>query len=495
MFQKFSFNLKQAIYNVKRSFITILTLALAISMIAGLFFYFDSFEREAAHSTSQFNMFSDLNLLHSSSTRQLECSSTFQFTDAQVYESLDSARLEVEASFKYQSIGSSDFLGSYLFVDHSGRPDLLSQGMNDFEAFEFHGYQLDNNFYQSGRFSQFFRIIEGRTPQSKNEILIDLMVAAKFDYNVGSTVNLTTFNFYDYGDQYTIIIPNITVVGTFVPTTSLYSYGIVNGSVNFENYFADFTEEDFVGLEYDDLYEQFTLGSITPLLGYSSFEADDHPFQQYYLTLDSMVGIGEIFSLYYFSGYGVTLTRDFTAFFNINPPTRTVEIGINDLVRSVPYSIIILDMISAPLQTLFEEANRMRIISQIINIPVIIVAIIVGSFTSRSSTQNKLDEFLLLRSKGVPKRSTRNQIFMESIINGVVASVLGTALGSLTFFGHDLWIRPMIYSQYIELDIKLFIKGSSILLSIGIGVILSFFTSFSSIRYVNKLKTSELLTT
>ena len=147
-----------------------------------------------------------------------------------------------------------------------------------------------------------------------------------------------------------------------------------------------------------------------------------------------------------------------------------------------------------PLQELFEEANRMRIISQIINIPIIIVALIVGSFTSKSSTQNKVDEFLLLRSKGVSKRMVRNQIMMESLINGVVSSVLGAGLGFLTFFGHDIWIRPMIYTQFIELDVRLFVKQSSILLSLGIGIILSLLTSLSSVRYVSKLKISELLT-
>ncbi|TFG20774.1 MAG: ABC transporter permease, partial [Promethearchaeota archaeon] len=497
MFQKFNFNIRQAIYNVKRSFMTILTLTIAISMVAGLFFYFDAFEREAAQSTSQFSTFSDLNLLHSSSTRQLECSNTFQFTDAGVYISLDNAQLEVEAAYKYQTISSTSyppFLGSFVFVDHSSRPDLLSQGLNSFEYFRFHSFQLDNNFYQSKRFTQFFNMIEGRTPQNKNEILIDMMVAAKFDYDVGSSVNLTTVNFYDYGDQYTIIIPNMTVVGTFVPTTSLQSYRIVNGSTDFSNYYFDFTEEDFIGLDYNDLYELDSSGTDTPLLGFSTFEADDHPFQQYYQTLVPLV-VGEILTLDYFSGYGVTLNRDIVSFFNINPPARTVEIGINDLVRSLPYSIIILDMISTPLQALFEQSNRMRILSQLINIPVILVALIVGSFTSKSSAQSKLDEFLLLRSKGVPNRTVRNQILMESIVNGIVASVFGTGLGFVTFFGHDLWIRPMIYTQFIELDVKLFVKVSSILLSIGIGVFLSFFTSFSSIRYVNRQKTSDLLTT
>ena len=53
------------------------------------------------------------------------------------------------------------------------------------EYVRFHTYQLDNDFYQSNRFNQFFQIMEGRTPQSKNEVLIDMMVAAKFDYSVG----------------------------------------------------------------------------------------------------------------------------------------------------------------------------------------------------------------------------------------------------------------------------------------------------------------------
>ena len=58
MFQKLDFNFKQAVFNVKRSVMTIITLTLAISMIAGLFYYFDAFEREASQSSTRFGSFS-----------------------------------------------------------------------------------------------------------------------------------------------------------------------------------------------------------------------------------------------------------------------------------------------------------------------------------------------------------------------------------------------------------------------------------------------------
>ncbi len=472
---------------------TIITLALAISMIAGLFYYFDAFEREALRSSSQFDMFADLNLLHSSSTQQLNCSDTFQFTDAEVYNSLNNAELEVEDAFKYQFVsGTAVSVTAYLYENHTDRIDLLAKGLQSTEYVRFHSYQLDTAFYESNRFSSFFRIMNGTTPTSQNEIMIDMMVAAKFDYHIGSVVNLTTYYFYTYGDVYYVDIPNITIVGTFIPITALDDYRIINASAKFENYYIDYTEEEIDELVYEDLYEESTQGSDTPLLGYSNFTQDTHPFQQYYRDLTIEVGY-PLQKIHYFSGYGVTLNRDFTSFFNLYPPDRTVERGVQDLIRFVPDSIIILDMISDPLQILFESANRMRIISQIINIPIIIVALIVGSFASKSSTQNKVDEFLLLRSKGVSKKMVRNQILMEAFINGIVASVLGAGLGFVTFYGHDLWIRPMIYTQFIELDITLFVKQSSILLSLAIGVILSVLTSLSSVSYVNKLDISELL--
>ncbi len=494
MFQKFSFNFKQAIFNVKRSLMTIITLALAISMIAGLFYYFDAFEREALRSSSEFDMFSDVNLVYASTSQDLNCTSAFDITDAEVYSSLSSVDLEIEAYFKYQIIRASGSLSASLYANHTNRPDLTSQGLQEIEYVPFHAYQLEDSFYQSNRFNSFFEIKEGRAPQSKNEILIDMMVAAKFDYSVGSVVNLSTYYIYAYGyPLYWVDIPNITIVGTFIPTTTLKDYKIINGSTDFENYYYQFTDDEMAELEYEDLYRKSSLGSYTPLLGYSSFDIDDHPFQQYYRELTNSVG-AKLPNLYYISGYGVTLNRDFTSFFNIYPPDRTVEIGINGLRRTLPDSLVIRNLISEPLQELFEEANRLRIISQIINIPIVIVALIVGSFASKSATQGKVDEFLLLRSKGVAPRMVANQILTEALINGLVASVLGAGIGFLTFFGHDIWIRPMIYTQFIELDVTLFVKQSSILLSIGIGVFLSILTSLSSVIYVLKLDTSELLT-
>ncbi|MHA1110108.1 MAG: FtsX-like permease family protein [Promethearchaeota archaeon] len=494
MFQKFSFNVKQAIFNVKRSLMTIITLALAISMIAGLFYYFDAFEREALRSSSQFDMFSDINLVHTSSTQELNCSNTFDITDADVYSSLSNAELEIETQYRYQTISSLGSLSSSLYANHTNRPDLTSQGLREMETVRFHAFQLDTSFYQSNRFSSFFEIKEGRAPQSKNEILIDMMVAAKFDYSVGSVVNLSTYYIFAHGYPiYWLDIPNITIVGTFIPTTSLKDYRIANGSTSFENYYFQFTDAEMAELEYEDLYGKYSSGSNTPLFGYSTFETDDHPFQQYYQNLNNSVGV-KLPNLFYISGYGVTLNRDFTSFFNLLPPDRTVEIGLNGLRRSLPYSITVHNLIGEPLQELFEEANRLRIISQIINIPIIIVALIVGSFASKSATQGKVDEFLLLRSKGVAPRMVANQIVMEAFINGVVASVLGAGIGFLTFFGHDIWIRPMIYTQFVELDVTLFVKQSSILLSLGIGIILSLLTSLSSVVYVLKLDTSELLT-
>ncbi len=496
MFQKFGFNIRQAFFNVRRSLMTIITLALAISMIAGLFYYFDAFERDALRSSTQFDMFADLNLIHSSSNQQINCSEKFDLTDYSVYSSVAESELEIESTFKYQSISS---LNTLIYANHTNRPDLLALGLYYIQYFRLNLYSFDENFYESYRFTQFFRLLDGTIPENKDEILLDFMTAAKFDYHVGQTVNISTYYQYTFGEEYFVNITNVKVAGLFVPKTTLPYYRIVNNSVLFENFYEEYSEDDLLSLEFDDLYVTNTNGIAVPVLGYSDFEDDDQPFQVFYHELGAEIGadMGVWTSprrIYYFSGYGITLNRDFTSFFNLYPPDRTVEIGVNALRRSIPYSVVIIDMISAPLQELFEESNRMRIIAQIINIPILIVALIVGSFASKSATQNKVDEFLLLRSKGVSKSMVRRQIFMESFINGIVASVFGAGLGFATFFGHDLWVRPMIYTQFEALDVTLFAKQSSILLSIGLGVILSVLTSISSMRYVSRLETSELLT-
>jgi len=491
MLQKLGFHVRQSIFNVKRSLMTIITLALAISMIAGLFYYFDAFERDALRTSVQFDTFTDLDLLHSSGIRQLDCSNTFAFTDDDVYNNINRIdELKIESIYRYQSIGSSR---AYVYGNHSNRPDLLAQGLNEIEYFELLTYQFDESFYESKRFTQFFQIIEGTTPQANNEILVDLMVAAKLDLTVGETINLSTAYFYSYAHEYLVNMTNLKVVGSYIPKTELDRYRIINQTVSFENFYIYFTQDELEEIEVQDLYGISSAGRVTPILSYSSFTSDDHSFQQYYRDLLDAVG-SELRYVYFLSGYGVNIDRDFTSFFNIYPPDRTVEIGVTALRRVIPPQVYIIDMISEPLQELFEKSNRLRIISQIINLPILIVALIVGSFASKSSTQNKVDEFLLLRSKGVSKRMVRRQILIDSFINGLVASAIGTGLGFVTFFGHDLWVRPMIYTQFISLEVSLFAKQSSILISIALGVLLSLLTCISSIRYVNQLKISELLT-
>ena len=75
MFRNTKFKVSQAVYNVRKSVMMIITLALAISMISGLFVYFDSYERGVLQSSSQyFDSVADLNLVHKETYQNLFCS-------------------------------------------------------------------------------------------------------------------------------------------------------------------------------------------------------------------------------------------------------------------------------------------------------------------------------------------------------------------------------------------------------------------------------------
>lgn len=466
-------------YNVRRSLMTILTLAIAISMIAGLFYYFDAFERDALRSSSQFDMFADFTVSHNKNYQQVNCSAVFEMTDSSVIESFAATNLEVQNIYRYLTIGADR---AYFY--------------NEYEYFSLYTIIFDQNFYNSSRFSQFYKIVEGDTPQNQNEILIDHIVSIKMQIEVGSTIDLHTFYQPSYfEDPYFIDIPNITIVGTYIPQVAFEEYRIVNTTLDYETFYYGMTQEEIAELKTPADVSRLTLRARkVPVLSYSDFTNNSHPFQMYYgNVLDALNNTGAPY-FYSLSGYGVNINRDFTSFFNIFPPDRSIAIEKNTLYRDLPSQVLLYDMISEPLQILFETSNRMRLLSQIINLPILIVALIVGSFASKSATQNKIDEFLLLRSKGVSKRMVRNQIFLEALVNGVVSSVLGSLLGFATFYGHDLWVRPMVYTQFVALEITLFAKQSSIIISIALGIILSLLTSISSMYYVSKLKTSELLT-
>ncbi|MHA1562337.1 MAG: FtsX-like permease family protein [Promethearchaeota archaeon] len=139
-------------------------------------------------------------------------------------------------------------------------------------------------------------------------------------------------------------------------------------------------------------------------------------------------------------------------------------------------------------------SNVYRIVLQILNIPILIFTIFIGSFAIKTNAKSRLDEFLLLRSKGSSNSFLRNQFFVEAIFNGVASSTFAIIAGFGTFYGFRELLSDIIFNYGSTAVLTPSITWGTVFLTYAIGIGITFLASLSSIVYVGKLPTYKLLT-
>jgi hypothetical protein len=110
------------------------------------------------------------------------------------------------------------------------------------------------------------------------------------------------------------------------------------------------------------------------------------------------------------------------------------------------------------------------------------------------STKERQNEFLLLRSKGIPRQMIRRQFLFQSAMVGILSGSVGILGGIGIFhivksFFHTFFEINLMFA--LQLRIGLF----SILYNYFVGIGLLLLSSIPSIRFINRKETNQLLRT
>lgn len=493
MIKHLGFYTRQALSNVKRSVFIILGLSIGISMFAGVLFYFDSYEAEAFKNS--FTRMDDFSI--SFTNNEINFSSPHISVHEGTLDAINSSKLDLESTTDYFIMRTWDWYlgGVRIFRNFSNNPELLDLGLASIDTSLLKFALFGDDFYTSDRFDQYIDIIEGNYPKNQNEILIESNFASNFNLSIGMVTNLSlrvpveVFENDSYKQvyRYNYSIDEMKISGIYKPVLSNF---------NFDNLYL--YERSYSFDEYGNyiMSDEFDNPVIFSWFNFSNTE-NNHPVQvffQKYLnsseTRSYLIDVGSGMMLFY-NREGINLN-------NINSFIRVVDGQTQILWRTLPKGIYVQHSFSETLSWVLTSTSYLRFSIQIINVPIIIFALIIGAFSTKINIKNRFEEFLLLRSKGTPTKVITFQILTEAIFNGIISSIVGALIGGFIMFNlFGIWLSPLFggFPTQSGMELSFLFKWTSIGEILALGIILTVLSSISSIRYISNLKIADLLKT
>ncbi|UYP44567.1 hypothetical protein NEF87_000852 [Candidatus Lokiarchaeum ossiferum] len=489
-----NYYLSQARKTTKNAYLIIIGLGIALSMVAGVAYFSDTYTNYIIR--ANINELVDYSFSYygnSHEFRNTSAETIFGFED-QITQITDAQEaLKIDRYYQMSVYRSSEI---YFFTNNSQNLDIYPNGASSFYGHTFNLYQVQENFYQTDSFSNFYTILDGTYPTSENEILIDVLFAQEMNLTLGKTYTIdlvgegTNSGIFEWTQDG----PELNSDLIFYNISDIKVVGIY-GCLKDDNY-------QILGDYYDSRYLLDTKTESFEVQYNSFYDRDQSPFFTYY-------NISNVYGNSKFANFLVTAWNDFHVrlyrdqmlcasadyskidFQHISSTINEMQISNYILFDQLPMRYE--NYIYNQLLSVSYEIGFTRTVFQILNLPIIGFALFIGAFALKIEQKNRIEEFLLLRSKGTPQNMIRNQILVEGFFIGAIATLLGAILGIGVFFILRNILTKIFLSREIGLVLPFILTGRSVLTSFIVGTLLTQVASIISLVFISKLHTNKLL--
>ncbi len=460
---------------MKKEWLIIICISLSLSMVTGLSYFFKAAQKyQFDHSF--FNM-SDFEITHHPKFDEygvvsgIDYYRFFQETDESISDELKKSSLDLEGTYKYGlfGFGAGYVVPSYWDYIKLGKTAGSLDYINKINGSGIQFAFFEEDFYESKRFNEYFKIISGRTPETENEILLDLNNARKFNLNIGDSTNLTVLVglIHDYnppiGDLTPYTTPEVTLVGTYLPIQHIYRIALQRFSYSYTyfDYIANRSYLDYVGaVETPAIftYKDFSRAGFS------------HPFQDLYLQINATryhrryINDDNIRS-----GYILAYNREHIQFNSLNRDKTVIAQQALNTSLFMPFQVNFVDYLGLQLNRIFADLLESHLIIQILNIPIILFSILITQNFVSSNKKQINEELLLLRLRSVPLKQIKIQIIISAFMKGIACTIFGIIGGFGTFFVFEEFIGRIFFdtdkillTPYFELNniLSSFILGT-----------------------------------
>ncbi|UYP44566.1 hypothetical protein NEF87_000851 [Candidatus Lokiarchaeum ossiferum] len=490
----------QAKSTLKNAYLIIFCLSIAISMVAGVAYYSDSFSnRFIEENITEVNDYSfsyyDMQKHDNNSFLDADEIDDYKTIIQNIAENQKSLYIDEYFQLSIYSSENSYFYKNYTNVNTS-KPifgDYYFQKMNLL--------QPEENFYLTPNFNKFFKLIKGTFPKNEQEILVDVQFAKFMNFSFNNVYNLTICSpssdsiFQRIDGDYQVVpskwtkycIENVKIVGIF--GSLKYSYQFSNMNFRSEYEFDTKTNTYVSSPNLDD--RDFVYNIQAPVFAYynqSNFYGNSILTE--FLSQKWNENSSDVFRVQSLNAIANHNKIDFN---HISSTITQMQTSTEIIQSNLPDGLFFMNYLVYQMSYVGMDLNLIRIAFQLINFPILIFALIIGSFSLKIAQKSRIEEFLLLRSKGTPAGMIRNQILFEGFAIGTIASLAGSTIGIGVFYVIRNMLTQFLGLSGIELALSFVLTERPIITSLIVGIFTTQIASILSLIYIGKLHTNKLL--
>ncbi len=466
MYTRWGFYLRNSVLNLKNSILLILGIGLAVSMISGMSYYYDSFENEIF--TIEFPHIDDIAFQFNPENEHsgINFSNNFDQKYQSTANSIQTSDLQIESTHKY----------AYLSSNYGNTFSLFSSVCTL--------CIFNTDVFTSPRFQDYIELVEGTYPINENEIVMDYATTKIMNYSIGSPVNLPLLLDLD-GPPLIYNITNLILSGTYT-----------SAKINDRNFsFDEFHHQIGYSIEELPYINLDTYMGVGLVFSYSNFSIDSHPFQLIYQKIyDDLVSSYQYFPITVQSGVAIFSDRLNLHLNRIISTAKNVEEECLKIQIQSGVDIEYNNYFSEKLLSGIEYYNSLRYTLLLLNIPIFTAAIILATYGLNLSIQQREEQILLMKSRGMPRSMIKNAFLVEMTMMSCFIFVLGFLGGIGSFYGFNSWFKNL-HVFGIEVfgnqDLSFVMTFKSIGISFGAVLLLMAFSSLSSLKKIGKIATNS----
>ncbi len=491
------FYLKQSFLSLKKEWVIIICVSISLSMVAGLSYYNEA-AQQYQFDTSLTSL-SDIEIAHyqiisdrRGITPRLDYTSNFLESDDAIQEALNKSTLDLIGVYKYGLLTCER--GFFVRTDFNSVDSATSINVIDYKkelnASEIKFMVSEDSFYNSTRFKEKFKIIDGKTPSKPEHILIDYNFARKYSLLVNETVNITLLIGNTLNIKKFVIkdfqLKNVTISGIYLPTKLDFFLDLERFSYSYS--YQDYLEK----LPYKENPERLDGPAI---FSWYNFTGPDgfHPFQKLYyeIRLDPDFYRYLLQASYTRSGYLLTYNRIKIDYKHLSQYKTMISNKAKELTRDMPWDVSLVNKIGYQLTEMQLKFQKTRYLIQILNIPVIIFSIFISKTFTKKFEDQRNNLLITMRRRGIPLKIIQKQQIFKLSLYSLLSFIYGAILGFLTFFAYQKLVGDMFY---IEDDVFLMpiFTSFSFVFTFAVSIILMSSINSKSIKKIRKLTFKEI---
>ncbi|MHA1673803.1 MAG: hypothetical protein ACTSYI_09240, partial [Promethearchaeota archaeon] len=371
---------------------------------------------------------------------------------------------------------------------------------------------FSEKYYNSIRFTAQFKVVEGRTPQSTNEVLVPYIYKTYYNYNLNDPFDLTYFigewseQPYITSEENSSVEVNITGSDAIYQSVQLNNTKIVGFYTSVlrlldfldDTMQSEFMYQDFLdgGASYKDFW------SDTPVFFYSNFSANNlyqSPIMQLY---DSIIQNSTLFTVVNQQLPSLFRRVNNIIHFGVTVSAKLEKANYNQIIayrnqlqefRNVLEEEFSSAYFYSTYENALEELSALqflnRFLSLIINLPLILFTFFIALSGMKTIRKSRLESILQMNIKGMTKPQIRIQMYIEIFLIGTISNIIGMLLGFIFFYPIRSTLSPLFFSGLDPTHVSIIIQPFWIITTYLIG----FVVVSIAYRFLFKiLKTTEI---